>query len=771
MKHVNSINLLLTLTGLILAAPACSNNNQESCTPNQPYGMVCASAGGTVTGVGDLADASIAVPARALSKNTLITISAGDEIIQSGYKAAGPPVSFQPNGTLFSKPATFTIPYEIPGGRSADEITVFHFSNKVDIIPADAVDYNEDTSTIKFTATTMGTFEPALSNKATGKRHYTYRAIAGFSMGGASAIALGTLRPDLFDVIAPQGTAVDIFHFLNYLKYAALGGFCKPGEKPTADGSMCPNNPLPCFVSGPKEYFANAVSCGANYPYHFERMDCGGPRAGGFDRDSMIEAFQDMTNAFGNAMSYNPVHPFLPAGVSSSYYWNDNGTKRSRQERCDNPVVVDKIYDRVYNPDGTYKAITFCDGNSDEQGVFDPNAPNDWPTDILLAIDYNGNLKRDPGEPVLFQMSEPFDDVGEDGLADKDEPGFDAKNNPDPANDDYDMMNNPLGTEGNGKYDKGEPYEDLGIDGVACPGDCPWDYGEGNNKFDYNPNMKQYFDFNPTDLIKKMDPKELARIDFYIDVGYRDHLFFGPNTFSFVGVLKALGWDFGIYKGFHELIPNAKKFDFSKVPWSQLPKNILVIYGDRTKSEEEARTTGDGGHVGTSMQVINRALVFLGYVGAHWPGGDYEPTDEVGNKGGEAQYYESKLPGLEGVKKEFFVYEPPGYEPPDENGKCKKRYPVLYSLHGIGMKPEDQLAAPLLFEPKMQAGLAQKFLVVVPDGRCMKDECASGQFYYNTVGWGVPGKPHMDSFFNELIPYVDAHWCTKKPEDVENPPW
>ena len=41
---------------------------------------------------------------------------------------------------------------------------------------------------------------------------------------------------------------------------------------------------------------------------------------------------------------------------------------------------------------------------------------------IALAVDLNANGKRDAGEPVVIQASEPFQDVGLDGLPDQKSP-------------------------------------------------------------------------------------------------------------------------------------------------------------------------------------------------------------------------------------------------------------------------------------------------------------------------------------------------------------
>ena len=52
-----------------------------------------------------------------------------------------------------------------------------------------------------------------------------------------------------------------------------------------------------------------------------------------------------------------------------------------------------------------------------------------------------------------------------DGLPSVMEPGYDPVKNPDPAGDDY-HPENPGGTEGNFRYDRGEPYTDSGLDGA-----------------------------------------------------------------------------------------------------------------------------------------------------------------------------------------------------------------------------------------------------------------------------------------------------------------
>ena len=151
--------------------------------------------------------------------------------------------------------------------------------------------------------------------------------------------------------------------------------------------------------------------------------------------------------------------------------------KQVQGERCENPLVIPNFYNAEYNPNGEYNAITYCDGYvRDPDGSFEASStllptPRTGPISVVLAIDLNGNNRRDYGEPVVINAHERYNDTGIDGLTDQDEPGYDALTNPDPNNDNWDAFLNPTGTENNWWYDEGEAFEDLGLDGVANTGD------------------------------------------------------------------------------------------------------------------------------------------------------------------------------------------------------------------------------------------------------------------------------------------------------------
>ena len=109
----------------------------------------------------------------------------------------------------------------------------------------------------------------------------------------------------------------------------------------------------------------------------------------------------------------------------------------------------------------------------------------DKPVSLALAVDLNKNGVRDQGEPVIRAGHEPYEDCGPDKLCDADEPGYNAETNPDPNQDDYDYQLNPTGTEGNHRYDEGEPFSDFGLDGVpnTAGRHVAGDVGEGDGKY------------------------------------------------------------------------------------------------------------------------------------------------------------------------------------------------------------------------------------------------------------------------------------------------
>jgi enterochelin esterase-like enzyme len=103
-----------------------------------------------------------------------------------------------------------------------------------------------------------------------------------------------------------------------------------------------------------------------------------------------------------------------------------------------------------------------------------------------------------------------------------------------------------------------------------------------------------------------------------------------------------------------------------------------------------------------------------------------------------------------GTSRRAFVYTPPGYE-----NESSTRYPVLYLQHGWG---EDETAwsnqghANLIMDNLIASGKIKPFIIVMTYG--MTNDVRMGGLRNFDV------TPFQSVLIDELIPYVDAHFCT-----------
>ena len=102
-----------------------------------------------------------------------------------------------------------------------------------------------------------------------------------------------------------------------------------------------------------------------------------------------------------------------------------------------------------------------------------------------------------------------------------------------------------------------------------------------------------------------------------------------------------------------------------------------------------------------------------------------------------------------GTERTTLVYTPPGYS-------SEKNYPVLYLLHGIGGDEFEWLnnGHPEVILDNLYAdGKVEPMIVVLPNGRAMKDDRATGNIY---------GADKVEAFANfendllkDLIPFIE----------------
>lgn len=112
--------------------------------------------------------------------------------------------------------------------------------------------------------------------------------------------------------------------------------------------------------------------------------------------------------------------------------------------------------------------------------------------------------------------------------------------------------------------------------------------------------------------------------------------------------------------------------------------------------------------------------------------------------------YKSKTVG---TTRKMNVYTPPGYSD-------KKKYPVLYLLHGIGGDETEwqRFATPnVLFDNLIADGKAAPMIVVMPNGRAQKNDRAEGNVMASAPAFAVFEKDLLD----DVIPAIETRYSVK----------
>ena len=730
-------------------------------------------------GGADLKGAAIALGPHTTMPSGDVTIACSDDIVApaapgtDGFTPLGPAVTFGPEATWSDRPFALTLPYKkarLPSGATRKHVRIVaKRAGQSAYFPAVANRTFDDTdafaSRVTIQAGELTTYQVVAATDAGTPvtEQFNWNALIGVSMGGNASMSIALRHTDRFDNFADLGgePGPSMVYTLNMVETFLFGGFC------TADsgklGQMCPN------PSTKADQF--------EIPSDYEHMvtQTGDGVGLTLNRSLYMKGVRDMSRNFGNPALYNPADPYAPPGVDATFLATDTAT------RCANPVVLHDFFDREFNPAGDKPVITFCDGGDvpGMNAVFDPTQPQTDPNEIELAVDLNGNGVRDSGEPVISNGFEPFSDVGTDGLADKDEPGYDPVTNPDPNHDDYHYLRNPLGTEGNGTYDQGEPFEDVGIDGVAgtCQaGSTPpsgvsacYDFGEGNGKWDMNPGVKLWYANDLNQQLAALDPAARAHMSMWFDGGIRDFLNADVSSNQAVGqAIATSNAPFGVYNNFSTLTQSDddNTYDFTTIDWSDIPRDGFLRYGDPDATDEQIMN-GDGKHVGTANQHLYRIETSFAWLNQRWPDGDLD--DEL--DGGVTMPDEMFTSPTTGRVSPYSLFLPPGYDKPEN---ASKRYPVVYVLHGYGQQPSDLVALSAVIANNMIAtaplsSRIQKFIIVFVDGRCRPgsngvpvppggDGCEEGTFYLDAPRGGTA---RMEQNLLDLMDFIDTTYRTK----------
>jgi len=735
----------------------------------------------------DLAGAAVRAQVATTTPAAAVTIACADDIVPAGFVALGPAVSFGPAGAASDRPFELTLPYKnarLPTGGLRRHVRVVakrHVGDGTPFFPPVAGRALDDAdgyaSRFRFRAPELITYQvvaPADAG-ATETRHFNYRSIVGISMGGNAAMSIGLRHRDRFDFIGDLGgePGPSMKYSLAMFNDFLFGGFCTASPDDGGPvGALCP--------ADQRKPSTDQFEIASDFE-HMTYQDGDGVGLT-LRRNLYMKAARDLSRALSNPALYNPdpaVFGYPPPGVDLAYL------ARPAADRCADPIVLDNFHDREFNPTAEYPVITFCDGGDSDAslgfGVFDPAQPQTNPAEVLLAVDLNRNGVRDRGEPVVTNPFEPFADVGVDGVADRDEPGYDAVTKPDPSGDDYHALRNPRGTEGDHDRQDGEPYEDVGLDGVAQT--CQWsptatdcyDFGEGDGAWTLSPNLVNWYRSDAEKILAGMTEAERRGVGIWMDAGIRDFLNAGVSANAGMGAFMGrFGMAGGVYDGFGALSGGTESsYEFTQVPWADVPDNVMVRYGDPDASPALI-ATGDGRHVGTAVQVINRVTSVFAWLDRRMPAGD---RDDEQNSG-EIRMGQTFTPPTTGRETPYAIFLPPGYSAP---ANANRRYPVVYFLHGYGQEPDDLVVLSAVFESYMIASdlpaaqRFQKFIIVYVDGRCrpnvdtvpvpvVGDQCEGGTFYMDAPAGGLA---RMETNLLELMDYIDATFRTKAADSVE----
>ncbi len=781
-----------------------------------------------------------------------VTIACGADLTPSGYVALGPAITFGPETTTFPRELPVSIPINptlLPAAARWRHMEIVYsgpaFSEPRTIPVTDPrVERVDGQWVVTFQVPRFGTYQAVVREDAgtkTFSRRITHRAVIGVSMGGGGTAMFGLRHHDKFDVLAPLGGPVDWTWLLHHIENNHLGGFrsIAPGTQlaeipltaaACTDGSACKADETCMGVVEGKEGKCVPLPK-PQHPYEhpstfntwwYEHPKAG--NGGSFPRREYVQIFRDLALMYGNPNGENltPGAENLPAGVRpddksvvGEHPGNEcavtvdplDGPDKEKQEelanqcpaeRCANTLTLQGYFDDEYNPDGTFPVITVCDGSPQMKeltpwaNTWSPDG-NNYPLELALAVDYNGNGVRDELEPIIRAGHERWSDFGADGIPSTSEPGYAAGVNEDPAGDDYHPQFNPAGTEGDHRYTPGEPFDDTGLDGVANTTQQPaggwmtagdgYDVGEGDGEFTAARGLATMWERDPHSIVRNwssdvpggdLDDDALRRIDMWTDGGTRDLFNFAVDAQHLAGTFKARGRNTTYLSRFTAApgLDPSKPLEFvpPRIVYDDLQGVVYQRYGatEPTLADFE---NGSGQHVGTVFEIASRLQGALYFIGSRWKDPTLREYVEDSNADPDPEAPECQILGncnfeftsTFGRTGPVGISLPPGYA----HAKQKSRkYPVIYMLHGYGQTPEDLGAAIVFLRNWMNnpidgaASRLPKAILVYVDGRCRVDqngtsECIRGTFFTDSVR---TDGAQDEAWWLELMGHIESNY-------------
>jgi pimeloyl-ACP methyl ester carboxylesterase len=335
-----------------------------------------------------------------------------------------------------------------------------------------------------------------------------------------------------------------------------------------------------------------------------------------------------------------------------------------------------------------------CEGNH----LMVPAIMDDWDIPNMLAVDLNDNEVFDYGEPLVHQMYEPF-----------------------------------MNIDSNGWWDSYEPFDDVGLDGIAGT----QDYGEGNGKWDVDPDIETLLAQDPYILLDNAPDEVLAGLNLYIDSGYNDDFDFNELNDRFADLISS------------------RDESFSTIEYT--------FWFNPAFDERHAYFRYYGDHLGLPNPLIlkRRFSNLFKFVAQKLPGGEYANLiDFFFPSTLEINTIESEALGREG---RYGIYLPPGYKL-----RKKESYSTIYFLTGYGSRLENFIGMGIktLIDTLLFSREFEKIIIVFLDGRSENGLGGKSSFYVNQVH---PDGEAWEDYLTEVIDHVDKTYKTRKlkPKDMK----
>jgi hypothetical protein len=437
-------------------------------------------------------------------------------------------------------------------------------------------------------------------------------------------------------------------------------------------------------------------------------------------RDTRLSMIKDLVIAFGNPFLHHPdpLRQYLAMDSEPAH------------------ILRDDAFGSFTLPANSRGFLDGGDANQD--GVRQTTETPIDPVDVLLVAggslpriasgatgvdvggrmlaDVNGDGIYDVGDGIVVNLSEPFTD-----------------------------------TNGNGVFDEGEPFSDFGLDGVPGTGD----FGEGNGRFDYDPDRANWLAEDPLTRLEGRSVADISTQRIYMDVGTQDQFGFGKHYDNFIAMLQSKG-----------LTVNTRDdFPANCVDIAKLPQQYLLIryVGGHTGIPEadDSRDKLLNGDICGTVVIWQRLLAMISYMDSSFPNGfdgpgDLSITDP--DPRGDIMKTHITSPALRtgsgtAPEQPVLIYRPPAYF------HTNRSFPIVYILGGYGQAPEDferliDMLDPLILTTQMQ----NMFVAVLPGAGGRK-----ASFYVNhrVPESQVPdlinptSGRYEDSIIQDLIPAIE----------------